>query len=146
MALIIENELTIDAPVAEVWNALIDPQVTPQYMFGCEVICNWDVGHPILWKGVEDGIVYVKGELLEFEQERIFSFTVFDPNAEYDDVPENYLTATYTLSQQSHHTGLKVTQGDYETVADGQKRYADTLSQGGWGAVLEGIKKIVEKR
>ena len=144
MALYIENEIVINASPQQVWQALVDPSVTPKYMFGCEVLCDWQPGSPILWKGVADGVVYVKGDLVSFEKPKKFAFTVFDPNAKYEDIPINYLTATYTLEEQNSGTLLKVSQGDYQTVAEGQQRYDDTLAQGGWAAVLQGIKQVVE--
>ena len=141
----IHNEILIKAPIASVWQALVDPAMTQQYMYGCEVICDWQIGSPILWRGVQDGVVYVKGHLAELEEEKVFAFTVFDPLASYEDIPANYLTATYTLAEEEDHTKLTVTQGDYSKVADGQKRYEDSLAQGGWGAVLEQIQQLVEE-
>ena len=139
-----EDEVFIKAPVSKVWEALIDPEMTKQYMFGCEVECDWKPGSPVIWRGAEDGVEYVKGHLVQFEKEKCFAFTTFDPHAEYEDIPENYLTATYTLSSDHNGTTLKVTQGDYAAVAEGQKRYEDTIAQGGWGSVLAQIKAILE--
>ena len=139
-----ENEITIDAPVSEVWDTLTNPEKTKHYMYGCEVVSDWKIGSSVLWKGAEDSVVYVKGTLVALEEEKVFSFTTFDPNGTYEDVPENYLTATYTLRPEGNSTFLKVTQGDYAAVAEGDKRYEDTVAQGGWGSVLEAIKKLVE--
>lgn len=140
----IHNEIKINAPVSEVWDVLVNPEKTKLYMFGCTVISDWKIGSPVLWQGAEDGVTYVKGILVHFEKEKIFSFTTFDPSDNLEDIPENYLTATYILSADGNSTHLKVSQGNYATVANGAERYDDTLAQGGWGAVLEGIKKILE--
>lgn len=139
-----ENEMQIMAPVSEVWKALTDPEKTKKYMFGCKVVCDWQIGNPILWKGAEDGVVYVKGTLVAFKKEELFSFTTFDPNGAYEDIPENHLTATYTLTPEGDATTLHITQGDYFLVAEGEKRYEDTLAVGGWSAVLKEIKAILE--
>ncbi|MCG8385317.1 MAG: SRPBCC domain-containing protein [Cytophagales bacterium] len=139
-----EDEVIINAPISKVWEALIDPAITKKYMFGCEVECDWKLGSPVIWRGAEDGIEYVTGTLVQFEKEKCFAFTTFDPHGEYEDAPENYLTATYTLSSDDRGTTLKVTQGDYAAVAEGQKRYEDTLAQGGWSSVLDQIKAILE--
>ena len=144
-SLYVENQIFVNATPLEVWEVLIDPECTKQYMFGCEVICEWKVGDPIIWKGATDGVTYVKGNLVEFEKPSIFAFTVFDPHADYPDIPQNYLTARYTLQAQDQGTLLKVTQGDYKKVAEGDKRHQDTIAQGGWGAVLDAIKKLLEK-
>ena len=138
------DQILIKAAPETVWKVLTDPELTPQYMFGCTVQCDWKKGAPILWTGVQDGVTYVKGNLKVFDEPATLSFTVFDPNAAYPDIPENYLTATYSLSQQQNGTMLKVTQGDYAMVADGNKRYRDSVDSGGWMPVLEGIRKISE--
>lgn len=143
-SLYIENEILIDASPDKVWQTLIDPEMTKIYMFGCEVLSSWKIGEQMLWKGAHDGVIYVKGKLLIFDQEKTFSFTVFDPNDSYEDIPENYLTATYRLSGKGGETLLKVTQGDYAAVAAGEKRYKHTMDQGGWFPVLEGIKKCAK--
>ena len=140
----IEDELLIHAPTSRVWDALVNPEKTQQYMYGCEVVSDWNVGSPVLWKGAVDGVVYVKGNLVILDEERALAFTLFDPHASYPDVPENYLTATYTLQPEGDTTHLTVTQGDFATVAEGDKRYEDSQAQGGWSAILSAIKELVE--
>ncbi len=143
--LTIRNEITIEASPEQVWDVLTNPKTTPQYMYGCEVLCDWQIGSPILWKGVQDGIVYVKGNLVEFRPHSAFAFTVFDPHGNYPDIPQNHLKARYTLKEEAGATLLAVTQGDYSQVAEGSKRYEDTMAQGGWGSVLEAIQKIAQE-
>ena len=142
--LFIENELLIGATPGKVWEVLTSPTQVPKFMFGCTVLCDWQIGSPITWEGVEDGITYVKGHLLVFENQKQFSYTVFDPNAAYEDIPENYLTVNIWIKQEGNQTLVKVSQGDYAQVADGQKRYEDTLAGGGWEAVLNTVKGLAE--
>ncbi|MEO1052092.1 MAG: SRPBCC domain-containing protein [Bacteroidota bacterium] len=143
--LIIENEVVIEAPIAKVWQVLTDPKLTPEYMYGCAVESSWKIGDPVLWRAVQNNVVYVKGHLVEWVEGSVFAFTTFDPTSSIEDIPENYLTARYELNDQDGQTTLKVTHGDYNAVAEGESRYADTQAQGGWGAVLESIKKIAER-
>ncbi|WP_338870500.1 SRPBCC domain-containing protein [Spirosoma sp. SC4-14] len=144
--LIIENTILINAAPAAVWDALTNPEQTKKYMFGCEPITDWQVGSPLLWKGSFDGteLVAVKGTILKIEPGYFLTYTTIDPNSAIEDIPENYLTVTYAVSAEGKQTRLAVTQGNYATVADGEKRYQDTLSEGGWNAVLEQIKQILE--
>jgi hypothetical protein len=93
------------------------------------------------WKGAEDGIIYVKGILMDFEVNKKLSFTVFDPNAGYKDIPENYLTTTYVLEESLGKTILSISQGDYAKVENGTKRFKDS---GGWKMVLQNLKKMLE--
>lgn len=53
--LIIENEITINASIEKVWDALINPHKTKQYMFGCETVSDWKPGDSLLWKGTYEG-------------------------------------------------------------------------------------------
>ena len=145
-SLIVKNTITIDAPAAKVWDALVNPEQTKQYMFGCEAISDWKPGSSLIWKGVFDGkeLIAVKGEIVEIKPGQYLEYTCIDPNSSIPDLPENYLTVTYDLKEQNGQTTLTVTQGDYATVADGQQRYDHTMQEGGWDSILVQIKKLVE--
>ncbi len=145
--LFIENSIAIAAPAACVWDALTKPEQTKKYMFGCETVSDWQVGSPLLWQGEWEGaeVVFVKGTVVAIEPEQRLGYTAFDPNSTMEDIPENYLTVTYTLSETEGQTHLTVTQGDYATVAEGERRYAESYNGGeGWNPILVDIKKLVE--
>lgn len=145
--LIIQNEISIHAPAAKVWDALVNPVLTKQYMFGCEAISDWQVGSELLWQGEHEGkdMVWVKGHVLEIVPEKLLCYTTIDPHSNIDDVSENYLQVTYQLIPEGDRTLLKVTQGDYATVADGERRYQDSYNNGeGWNPILTEIRKLVE--
>jgi uncharacterized protein YndB with AHSA1/START domain len=145
--LIVTSTITIRASAARVWDALTNPARTKEYMFGCEALSDWKVGSPLIWKGNFDGVelVAVKGSILEIQPGKFLAYTVIDPNnPSIPDLPENYLTVTYTLSEEGGATILTATQGDYNTVADGENRYKHSVDGGGWAPVLTGIKKLVE--
>jgi uncharacterized protein YndB with AHSA1/START domain len=42
---------TIDAPLAKVWDALVNPDVMRRYMFGTTVVSEWRKGSAIVWRG-----------------------------------------------------------------------------------------------
>lgn len=144
--LIVENSITINAPAGKVWDALVNPDQTKKYMFNCEAISDWKVGSPLLWKMIHEGkeFVAVKGTVAEIRPQQFLAYTTIDPNSGIADVPENYLTVTYSLAAENGHTTLTVTQGDYAKVGDGDKRYHDTVDGGGWMPILVEIKKLVE--
>ena len=147
MSLFIKNSITINAPASKVWNALVNPEQTKKYMFGCEAISDWRVGSSLIWKGQHEGkdMVFVKGSVADIQRERFLAYTVFDPFSTIEDIPENYLTVTYELKPHNGITALTVTQGDYSTVADGERRFKDSSNNGeGWNPILVEIKKLVE--
>ncbi len=144
--LFITNSITIKAPATKVWDALVNPALTKQYMFGCEALSDWKQGSPLIWKGVFNGaeLVAVKGNIVAIQPEKHLAYTTIDPNSAIADVPENYLTVTYDLAVENSHTVLTVSQGDYSKVAEGAKRYEDSVQGGGWSSILEEIRKLVE--
>jgi len=145
--LIVANTLSIQAPAALVWDALVNPEQTKKYMFGCAALSDWKPGSPLLWEGTQEGkpMVFVKGTVLEFRPHEYLAYTVIDPNnPSLEDIPENYLTVTCTLHEEGGQTLLSVTQGDYATVGDGASRYKHTVEGGGWEPILVQIKKLLE--
>ncbi len=146
--LFVKDSITIDASAARVWDALINPEQTKKYMFGCETVSDWKIGSPLLWRGNFDGhdVVFVKGTIVDFQPEKLLAYTTIDPNnSEVPDIPENYLTVIYELKEENGKTVLTVSQGDYSKVANGEKRYDDTVEGGGWTSILDAIKMLLEE-
>ncbi len=132
---------------AKVWDILTNPEKTKIYMFGCETVSNWKVGSKLLWKGSYEGneMVFVKGFIIEIKTPQKLVYSTFDPNSTMEDKPENYLDVSYTLTETDNKTTLKVTQGDYSKVADGERRYTESYNHGeGWNPILVEIKKLAE--
>lgn len=145
--LFVKNQITIHAPVSMVWDALVNPEQTKKYMFGCETVSDWGVGSSLDWKGTYEGqeMVFVKGKILALEINRYLAYTTIDPHSNIDDVSENYLTVTYELEESDGDTLLKVTQGDYNRVEEGERRYQEAFNGGeGWNPILIEIKQVVE--
>lgn len=143
------NSIDIQASATNVWDALINPEKTKIYLFGCETVSDWNIGSPLLWKGMYEGkeMIFVKGNIVALEPEKKLIYTVFDPNSTMEDIPENYLHVTYELTEGNGVTSLTVTQGDYSKVAEGDRRYKETYNNGeGWNPILTAIKTLVEKQ
>lgn len=146
--LIVKSVITINAPASQVWDALVNPEKTKVYMFGCETVSDWEVGSQLLWKGSYEGqeMVFVKGNIIKIEPEKLLIYTTIDPNSTIDDVSENYLKVNYSLEESDGQTVLTVEQGDYSTVAEGERRYQEAYNNGeGWNPILVDIKKLVEE-
>ena len=143
----IVNNIVINAPMAQVWDALVNPEKTKIYMFGCETVSEWTPGSSLIWRMDYEGkeFIAVKGTIIDFQPPHRLVYTVIDPNGAIPDLPENYLTVTYQLEEQGQGTLLTVTQGDYSMVADGERRYAESFNNGeGWNPILAQIKALVE--
>lgn len=147
--LFVKNTINISAPAAKVWDALTNPEQTKKYMFGCETVSDWKVGSPLLWRAHYEGkeMVFVKGNIADIQPGKLLIYTTFDPNSTMEDKPENYLTVTYSLTEKNGETIFTVTQGDYSTVAEGERRYKEASNGGeGWNPILVEIKKLVEAK
>ncbi|MEM9023492.1 MAG: SRPBCC domain-containing protein [Bacteroidota bacterium] len=137
-----ETTITIHAPVAAVWDALVNPDMTQQYLFGCVPVTNWQVGSPLIWRGAADGVDYVTGSVVKFEPESALAYTTFNPHGNLADVPENYLVGEYRLTAENGATVLAITQGNFATAGDGQQRYEEAV--GAWDMTLKALKALLE--
>ncbi len=147
--LTVENSIHIAAPVAQVWDVLVNSEHTKKYMFGCSVDSNWQVGSLLLWRMTHEGreIIPVKGTILEIIPSQRLKYTVIDPSASYPDIPENYLNVTYTLEEADEGMKLTITQDGFEGAAEGEKRYKDVSNNGeGWNPILVQMKEIAETK
>ena len=97
--LVVKSIITINAPALKVWDALVNPEQTKKYMFGCETVSDWQPGSPLLWKGSYEGweMIFVKGIVLDIRPAAFLKYTVIDPHAPMEDIPENYLNVTFEL-------------------------------------------------
>jgi uncharacterized protein YndB with AHSA1/START domain len=131
--------ITINAPVAKVWEALVSPKLIKQYMFGTNVVTDWKEGSPIVWHGEWQGKAYEdKGTILKIEQERVLQYSHFSPLSGQPDVPENYHTVTIVLSGKGQHTTVTFTQDNNESEEVREH------SEKNWQMMIEGLKKLLE--
>jgi uncharacterized protein YndB with AHSA1/START domain len=62
---------TINAPASKVWDAMTKPELIKKYLFDTDVISDWKVGSPILYRGEWQGKHFEdKGKILELEPEK----------------------------------------------------------------------------
>ena len=116
-------------------------------MFGCETVSSWKVGEELLWRADYEGqeMIFVKGYIIKIEPQELLVYSTFDPNSTIEDIPANYLNVTYLLEESNGETQLTVEQGDYLTVAEGERRYQESYNKGeGWIPILIQIKALVE--
>lgn len=129
----------ISAPLATVWEALVNPEQIKQYMFGTTVVTDWKEGSPIVWQGEWQGKAYEdKGTLLKIEPERLLQYSHFSPLSGQPDVSENYHTVTIELTGQGQQTTVSLSQDNNATAQARQH------SQKNWQMMLESLKKLLE--
>lgn len=134
-------ETDIDAPPANVWTALTDPEQIKKYMFGSKVETDWQVGSRIVWKGEYEGKAYEdKGEIVEVVTNKRLKVTHFSPLGGQPDVPENYHNLTYELDERAGKTHLSLSQDGNASAEEAGH------SQKMWLQMLDGLKDVVEGR
>jgi uncharacterized protein YndB with AHSA1/START domain len=132
--------ITINTPASKVWDALTRPDLIKQYLFGTEVVTDWQVGSPITYKGTWEGKTYEdKGKILRIEPGKQLVSTYWSSLSGVPDIPENYQTVRYELSAESDGTRLTITQDNNDT------QEAAAHSEQNWKMVLDGIKKLLEE-
>ena len=137
--LVATASITVNAPAARVWRALVDPAIIKQYMFGATVSSDFRTGRPITWKGEWQGRPYEdKGTILEVEPNRVLAYSHFSPLSGQPDVPENYHTVRIELDGRGGETLVTLTQDRNATKQEREH------SQKNWRMMLEGLKKVVE--
>ena len=136
---IAKASVAIDAPVDKVWEALVNPAIIQQYMFGTTVKSSWKPGSPITWKGEWKGKSYEdKGEILEVVPEHHLKYSHYSPLTGEPDVPESYHHVTIDLIEEKDKVRVALSQdnnGNEEARAHSEKN---------WKTMLEGLKKVVE--
>jgi uncharacterized protein YndB with AHSA1/START domain len=137
--LIANASVTINAPREKVWKALVDPEAIPQYMFGAQVVTDWQIGHPIVWRGEWKGKPYEdRGRILKLESGRLIQYSHFSPLSGREDRLENYHTVTIEVSGDGNLTTVSLNQDRNESET------ARRHSEDNWKMMLEALKKYVE--
>ena len=136
---IAEATTIINAPVSKVWQALVNPEIIKQYLFGTDVISDWKVGSPITYRGEWEGKPFEdKGKILQIEREKSLISTHWSPLSGVPDSPEKYHTVAYTLSEKGGKTEVIITQDNNSSEEE------RAHSEKNWQMVLEGLKKLLE--
>jgi len=138
--LIAQATTTINTPASKVWDALTNPGLIKQYLYGTEVTSDWKIGSPITYKGEWEGKSYEdKGEILQIEPNKLLVSTFWSSLAGLPDLPENYKTVRYELSPENGVTRITITQDN-----NASQEEADHSTQN-WNTVLGKLKELLEK-
>ena len=131
--------INIHAAISNVWEALTNPDTIKKYFFGTNTITDWKVGSPIKFKGEWEGKSYEdKGTILEIQKHKLIKYDYWSSMSGIEDMPENYVTITYKLSEENDRTKLTITQ---ENIRDENMK---EHSEQNWRKVLAGLRTLLE--
>jgi uncharacterized protein YndB with AHSA1/START domain len=135
-----KSSVTIHADAAKVWDALTNPELIKQYLYGTQAISDWKEDSSITYKGVWKGKSYEdKGVIKKIEPKKLLVSTYWSALSGLPDSPENYSTVTYGLNERDGKTTLTITTDNIDT-----KESADH-TEGNWKSVLESLKNLLEE-
>lgn len=139
--LVAQASTTVAAPVAAVWEALTEPALNKQFMFGADVISDWKEGSAIVWRGEMQGRHYEdKGTILKVVPQHTLQYSHYSPLSGLPDEPQNYHTITVEIFGQGTLTHVTLSQ-DGNASAEERDHSAKN-----WAMMLQGLKELVEKR
>ena|SRR5581483_5546516 len=130
----------IHAPASKVWQALTDSEMIKQYLFGSEVVTDWKVGSPIIYRGMWQGKPFEdKGTVLQVKPEKLLEVTHWSPLSGVPDTPENYHKVTYELAPENGGTRVTILQDNNASEEEKAE------SEKNWNMVLGNMKKLLEQ-
>ncbi len=144
--LFVDKTIEINAPIAEVWDVLTRREMNgkwaSEFTGGAPfyIESEWKLGSPVLWKD-QSGTVIVEGTVTALEPHTLLRFTVFDVRGEKPPVAEED-GITYRLREENGKTTLRVMQGNFSAMVDGEKYHR--MSEEIWERVLPKVKALAE--
>ena len=139
--LTVSQFIQVNATPEKVWEALTNPEIIKEYLFGTETITDWKPGSDIIFQGEYEGTTYKdKGKIVENVLHKIIHYKYWSGFSGVEDVPENYNDVIYTLSSSDNKiTTFTWTQKGFATEAGYQHSLA------GMDDFLKQIKGIIER-
>ncbi len=140
---IVQKTIHINASIADVWDALTNPEKTKKYFFNCEVFSDWKVGSDITFKGKVLLIknIEMHGKILQIKPGKLLQYSL--DNKGEDDQPGTTSTVTDELTEENGQTTLSITD-DVGSGEGAAERYEKSAK--GWDTILSGLKELVEKK
>ena len=111
-----QSETIINAPIKKVWGALTIPEQVKEWFFGTNMVTDWTVGSPVIFKGEWEGKPYEdKGIVLEFTPQKSLTYSYWSAFGGLPDTPENYQNVSYAVTEVDGATKLTISQSNVAT-------------------------------
>jgi uncharacterized protein YndB with AHSA1/START domain len=131
--------IKIDAPASKIWDALTNPEIIKQYLFGTDAKSDWKKGSTITYNGIWEGKPYEDhGVIVEIIPEKLLS-TKYWSQSFGKDLPENYKNVIYNLEENENNTILTISQDGNKTEEEKNQ------SEKNWTMILQTLKTLLEK-
>jgi len=139
--LISSKSIVIHVNPEKIWEALTNPALISQYLFGATTITNWQPSSEILFKiSFENNEFIDKGLVIENIQNKTLQYRYWSGFCGLEDQPENYSIVSYNIEKiENDKCKLTWTQTGF---VDEQSR---TSSENALVNILAQIKSIAEQ-
>lgn len=135
----IHKSIKFNAEKSIVWDALVNPNIIKEYLFGTEVISEWKAGSAMIFQGEWEGQKYKdKGNIFAIEPEKLFQYNYWSRFSGLEDKEDNYSLITYLVEEENGQTILTLTQQGFAN--DQAKEHSDVS----WSMILEKMKELIE--
>jgi uncharacterized protein YndB with AHSA1/START domain len=140
--LVAHVSVTIDAPRAKVWDALVDREMIERYMYMSSITSDWREGSPILWKSEWQGkSLEVRGTVLRVDPQRALEYSysrpIF-PSARRAEPAGSYYRVAIELFDEGAGTRIELTQDNNTSRKELEH------SEGGWRLTLHNLQWLLE--
>jgi uncharacterized protein YndB with AHSA1/START domain len=140
----IEKSVIINASLSAVWDVLTIPALMKQWMgepeMDVEVITDWKVAHPIIFRGFHHVSFENKGTVLHFEPNQFICYSHLSSISRLPDKKESYTIIAFRLVRVQDKTSLSLTIENFPT--ESIFRHLDLY----WNATLEVIRDFSENK
>jgi uncharacterized protein YndB with AHSA1/START domain len=140
--LVARVSLTINAPRADVWDALVDPEKIKQYIFVTDVVSEWREGSSIVWKSeFQNKNFEIRGTIRRLESQRLLEFDQSRPifqSSRATQSSQDFHRVTIELLDEGEQTQISLTERGNTT----ERELAH--SEGGWRMALGNMKALLE--
>ncbi len=144
----IEKQITINAPLDKVWNALTDAKQFGQW-FKVDLYSDFVAGKTTKGKNTSKGFeMNMEFHIKDIKPQTYFSYAwiPFPIDQNFDYSKEEPTLVEFSLSEIKEGTLLKVKESGFNRITASRRAEAFKMHTGGWEAQLQNIEKfIVEK-
>ena len=131
----------INTQIEKVWDALINPDMIKQYMFGADVVSDWKEGSQIIWRGEWEGKSFEDhGMITKMVPRKILEYKHYSESSGLPEKEENYHTVTIELKNEDPGVLVTLTQDNNGSSEEKEK------SEKNWTMMLESMKRLLEKQ
>lgn len=139
--IMVTRSVLLNASPERVWEALTHPGMTKQYLYNCEVNCDWKPGSSLRWTGNYQGRkVDQEGKILDIIPGRMIKYSGFDKLAEGDISREGNIYITHEIVPHGRQTKLLTTLEHFE----GDETRAEYAAQQWDFEIMPRLQTLVE--